>query len=177
MESPRTAGLVAVMLLLVQWPAGHATAVGSREQGEGPQRALMIEAEEGLVCQCGCGLTVHACNHLNCPSGIPMKEEIAKRVAEGQTIGEILAYFRTKYGEKVLSAPTLEGFNLVAWIMPGVFVLLGLVLVGVVVRRWSHAGAGHGEETAAAVSQARSPDAPADPYRDRLTREIEEFDG
>ena len=32
------------------------------------------EIEEALTCQCGCGLTVHSCNHLQCGSGIPLKQ-------------------------------------------------------------------------------------------------------
>ncbi len=30
----------------------------------------------------------------------------------------IIAIYRTRYGEKILSAPTTEGFNLLAWVMP-----------------------------------------------------------
>jgi c-type cytochrome biogenesis protein CcmF len=33
--------------------------------------ATQQEVEEALTCQCGCGLTVHSCNHLQCPSGEP----------------------------------------------------------------------------------------------------------
>jgi hypothetical protein len=29
--------------------------------------------EESLTCQCGCGLTVHSCNHIQCSSGEPIK--------------------------------------------------------------------------------------------------------
>src|SRR6185436_12806758 len=39
--------------------------------------ATQQEIEESLTCQCGCGLTVHSCNHLQCPSGEPIKKEIA----------------------------------------------------------------------------------------------------
>ncbi len=136
-------------------------------------RTLMIEIEEALVCQCGCGLTVHACNHLNCPSGVPIKEEIAARVAQGETKAQILAYFQGRYGEKVLSAPTLRGFNLVAWIAPVVFVALGGVLVAVVARRWTR-------QTAAHVTSGPQPALlvpPDDPVRARLAREIRDFDG
>jgi len=30
--------------------------------------ATQQEVEEALTCQCGCGLTVHSCNHLQCGS-------------------------------------------------------------------------------------------------------------
>jgi hypothetical protein len=173
-RSPTTR-LVIVGLLALWAPGGHAGTAAT--EADEPRRALMIEAEEGLVCQCGCGLTVHACNHLNCPSGIPIKEEIARRVADGQTTEEILAYFRGRYGEKILSAPPMEGFNLVAWVAPGVFVVAGVLLVTVVARRWSRQRGGE-----AAVDSESPPPATAgtdatDPARARLAREIEEFDG
>ena len=74
--------------------------------------------EESLTCQCGCGLTVHSCNHLQCPSAIPLKKEIGEQLVAGATRPEVLAHFSNTYGEKILSAPTTSGFNLVAWVTP-----------------------------------------------------------
>ena len=94
------------------------------------------EVEESLTCQCGCGLTVHSCNHLQCSSGEPMKKEISERIGKGEDKDTILAAFRTRMGEKVLSSPTFRGFNWFAWITPFAAVLsAGLVLVVVIRRR------------------------------------------
>src|ERR1035437_6662936 len=41
-----------------------------------------------------------------------------------------------KYGEKVLSAPTAEGFNLLAWTMPFIALVLGGGLMVLLVGRW-----------------------------------------
>src|SRR6185295_10701323 len=98
--------------------------------------ATQTEIEESLTCQCGCGLTVHACNHLQCPSGIPLKKEIAEQLVLGKTRPEVLAYFSGKYGEKILSAPTTTGFNLVAWITPFAAVLIAAAIVVKLTRRW-----------------------------------------
>ena len=92
--------------------------------------------ETALTCQCGCGLTVHSCNHLNCGSGIPLKEEIAQQIAQKKSLAEILSHFETKYGEKILSAPTTRGFNLLAWVFPFVAIFLASIFLGVMVRRW-----------------------------------------
>ena len=100
--------------------------------------ATQQDVEESLTCQCGCGLTVHACNHLQCPSGEPMKKEIAERIARGEDEPTILSAFRTRYGEKVLSSPTFAGFNWLAWVTPFAAVLAGTVGVALVIRRWSH---------------------------------------
>ena len=102
----------------------------------GVQAATQQEVEESLTCQCGCGLTVHSCNHLQCPSGEPMKKEIGERLARGEGTDDILAVFRSRYGEKVLSAPTFRGFNWLAWVTPFAAVLGGGVGVTLVIRRW-----------------------------------------
>jgi len=88
--------------------------------------ATQTDLEEGLTCQCGCGLTVHACNHLQCPSGIPLKQEIASQLALGKT------------REEILSAPTTTGFNIVAWVMPFAVVLIATMIIVVLTRRWRH---------------------------------------
>ena len=46
-------------------------------------------AEESLTYQCGCGLTVHTCNHLQCSFAVPVREDIAKSLAAGQTTEEL----------------------------------------------------------------------------------------
>lgn len=101
--------------------------------------ATQTDIEEALTCQCGCGLTVHSCNHVQCPSGIPLKEEIGAQLALGKTSTEVLTYFATKYGEKILSAPTTTGFNLVAWVTPFAVVVVAAGLIVMTSRRWRRA--------------------------------------
>jgi cytochrome c-type biogenesis protein CcmH/NrfF len=123
------------------------------------------EVEESLTCQCGCGLTVHSCNHLQCSSGEPMKKEIAERIAKGEDKDTILTSFRQRFGEKVLSAPTFRGFNWFAWITPFAAVLsAGLVLVLVIRRR----------AQTPPVMPAASP--VSDDMRARLARELAALD-
>src|SRR5712691_9738965 len=99
-------------------------------------RATQQEVEEALTCQCGCGLTVHACNHLQCGLGEPIKKEIAERLAAGEDKDEIVAAFRTRFGEKILSSPTFGGFNWFAWVTPFAAVLAGGLGISLVIRRW-----------------------------------------
>ncbi len=126
------------------------------------------DLEESLTCQCGCGLTVHSCNHLQCPSAIPLREEMREQMQAGKDKRAILAYFSEKYGEKILSAPTTSGFNLVAWITPFVVVLSGGVLVGGAVRRWSR--------RRAEAPPPVAPQLPASPYEKILEKELKHFD-
>ncbi len=127
------------------------------------------EIEEALTCQCGCGLTVHSCNHLQCGFAVPRKNEIAQFLDEGKSREEILVSFVSSYGEKILSAPTMTGFNLVAWITPFLVVLAGAVLIGIMSMRWTKRES---------QEHASEPNVPAvtDKYRDRLQKELADFD-
>lgn len=125
------------------------------------------DLEESLTCQCGCGLTVHACNHINCSSAEPIKREIAERIARGETKEQILAAFVERYGEKVLSSPTFRGFNWFAWITPFAAVLLGGTALAMAIRR----------RVRATPVPAGPPPAAVDPaLRERLARELERLD-
>ncbi len=126
------------------------------------------EVEEGLTCQCSCGLTVHSCNHLQCSFAVPRKQEIAKAINEGKGREEILASYMAQYGEKVLSAPTTTGFNLAAWITPFLALILGGVVVSLITLRWSRQRANQ-EPQPPVVTEV------ADEYRERLKRELEQF--
>ncbi len=127
------------------------------------------EVEEALTCQCGCGLTVHSCNHLNCGSGEPMKAEIRERLGRGEGKDQILEAFRARYGEKVLSAPTFQGFNWFAWLTPFAAVLAaGATLVVAIRRRARSTAPGAAPAPAGAGGDAA--------LRARLARELDDLD-
>jgi cytochrome c-type biogenesis protein CcmH len=136
------------------------------------------EIAESLTCQCGCGLTVANCNHPNCSFSVPTRERIDTMLAHGMGRAEIIAYFRKQYGEKILSAPTTQGFNLLAWTMPFAALLVGGGLVVLMMGRWrggppaipqSPAGSGSGNS-----DNSRKSDASASALRERLERELRE---
>lgn len=127
--------------------------------------------ESGLTCQCGCGLTVHSCNHLNCSSSIPLKKEISERIALGGSEEEILSYFQAKYGEKILSAPTTTGFNLAAWTMPFVGIGLGAAIIGWVLARWRRGAASRPAPVVARDSLEGDPAS-----RDRIEAALRDWD-
>jgi cytochrome c-type biogenesis protein CcmH/NrfF len=89
-----------------------------------------------MMCQCGCGQVMLECNHVGCPSSEKMRKELKAAMDRGDSDQTILAGFVAEYGPTVLSAPTNTGFNLVAWIVPIVTFLAGLVGVTLVVRAW-----------------------------------------
>ncbi len=125
--------------------------------------------EDRLTCQCGCGLTVHSCNHLQCGFAVPTRQDIAKSLAAGQTADEIIARYVAKYGEKVLSSPTRHGFNLVAWYAPYVAVLIGMVGILLLLKRWI--GGKLQADAAGTVATVVS-----DEDRKKLERELEDLE-
>ena len=128
------------------------------------------EAEEALTCQCGCGLTVHSCNHLQCGFAVPAKKTIAELVSQGRSKEEITASFVSNYGEKVLSAPTTKGFNLAAWITPFAAIVIGGIVIGVISLRWTR-------RRSQTEEGQQTPTTSSDPYRERLKKELESFEG
>lgn len=129
-------------------------------------------AEERLTCQCGCGLTVHSCNHLQCGFAVPVREDIAKSLAAGQTADEIIDRYAAEYGEKVLSSPIPRGFNLVAWVGPYVAVVLAGVMIFVVIRRSPRRSAAGNEESEPGERQASLSDA----QKEKLDHALEDYD-
>jgi cytochrome c-type biogenesis protein CcmH len=100
--------------------------------------ATVDDVSQGLTCQCGCGLTVANCNHPECNFSVPMRGDIQRMIDEGQDRPAIIAFYRKEYGEKILSAPTTEGFNLLAWIMPFFAIATGGGLIVMVLGKWRH---------------------------------------
>jgi cytochrome c-type biogenesis protein CcmH len=118
---------IAVIVMLVALGAAPAIAA---------MRPTVAQVTQGLTCQCGCGLTVDNCNMPQCSFSVPLRSEVQSMIDRGQSGAQIIAFYRARYGEKVLSAPTTEGFNILAWVMPFAALFLGTGLVGLAFSRW-----------------------------------------
>lgn len=97
-----------------------------------------IEKDIGnkVYCLCGCVTTLNHCPMQFCEVKEKMHEIIRADLKQGKTEPEILQDLVNRYGEKVLAAPPAKGFNLTAWILPGIGLLIGLFLAITFVRRW-----------------------------------------
>jgi cytochrome c-type biogenesis protein CcmH len=131
-------------------------------------RISVDEVAEGLTCQCGCGLTIANCNHPNCSFSVPAKEEIEAMINRGLGRGAIISVFRAKYGEKILSAPTTQGFNLLAWITPFVMLLGGGGLIVLVLGRWR----ARDTSQPSPIASASLPSAAEEELRRQLVRDL-----
>lgn len=66
-----------------------------------------------------------------------MKAIIRERLATGESPEQVKAYFVEKYGTWILLSPPRQGFNLLVWVVPFAGLAGGLVLVLILVRRWT----------------------------------------
>jgi cytochrome c-type biogenesis protein CcmH len=146
---PEAAAARAALAAALLWFAGAPPALPADRS---PQEAV----EAGLMCYCGCSdLTVRVCT---CGTAAAIRSEIADRLAKGESEAEVLAAFVARHGEKILSAPTREGFNLLAWIMPFAVLLVTAAALVVVIRRWERRGGGGGTAAPAASGPPLSDD-------------------
>jgi len=120
------------------------------------------ETCDRLMCQCGCNEQLSVCAMQNCSSATPMRAEIRERLLKGESADAIVAGFVARYGKQVLSAPTMEGFDITAWIMPLLIFVLGIVVVGWIVVRMARP-----------LPAAEQPPAAVDP---RVERELKDFE-
>lgn len=62
------------------------------------------------------------------PLAKQMREQVRELLAGGATRQEVLAWFSApeRYGPGVLAEPPRSGFNLIAWIVPGVIIVTAL---------------------------------------------------
>ena len=100
--------------------------------------ARTSEVAAGLRCPVCQGLSIQAS-----PSELSqqMRAVVKEQLAAGKTPDEVRAYFVSKYGEWILLAPKASGFNLVAYLLPPFLLICGIAGVGLLVRRWTAAGA------------------------------------
>ena len=92
--------------------------------------------EHRIRCQCGCTLDVFTCRttDFSCQVSPAMHRDIMALVAGGYGAQEILDAFVGAYGEAVLMAPPKAGFNLVGYLLPGVVVAVGAIVLAVIIR-------------------------------------------
>jgi cytochrome c-type biogenesis protein CcmH len=125
---------------------------------------------EDFICQCSCKHQLNACGMVNCESGVPLQQEIAGYLKEGKTRQQIRDIFVSKYGKEVLSAPTTQGFDLTAWTMPFVMLLLGFVLVYFLIKVWARR-----KPALAVLGPGVDPTIP-DTYQQQIEKELKDLD-
>jgi len=89
-----------------------------------------------MMCACGCGQILLECNHVGCSYSDKMRNELIASLDRAESDDLILQGFVQNYGPTVIAAPTVTGFNRVAWVMPFLALAMGMAFVVLVVRSW-----------------------------------------
>jgi cytochrome c-type biogenesis protein CcmH len=114
--------LLALVLALLLAPAALAAE---------PKTRLPDVEDEVMCVECGTALNVSTS-----PVADREREFIRRRIAEGKSKPEIKAALVEEYGPKVLAVPEGGGFDVAAWLVPGLLSLIALLGVGIAALRW-----------------------------------------
>lgn len=93
--------------------------------------------EHQIRCQCGCTLDVFTCRttDFSCQVSPAMHRDVMALVSGGYTAPEILDAFVNVYGERALMAPPKVGFNIVGYVLPGIAIAVGAIILAIVLWR------------------------------------------
>jgi cytochrome c-type biogenesis protein CcmH len=106
--------------------------------GAGDPATRFNEIGHRMMCICGCKQILLECNHVGCPDSDGMRNELMASVTRGDSDSLVEQSFAQKYGPTVLAAPTMQGFDRAAYIIPPVVLILGFGLIVLVIRSWKN---------------------------------------
>lgn len=118
-----------------------------------------MRVAQALYCPVCPGVPLDVCNTQACQQ---WRALIREKLAAGQTPAQIEEYFVSQYGERVLGAPTPQGFNLTIYLAPLAAILMGGGILYFSARRWM-----------STRDRGQATPAPTE-YRDRIERELKE---
>ncbi|MHB1131607.1 MAG: cytochrome c-type biogenesis protein [Chloroflexota bacterium] len=104
-----------------------------RASADNPIDAQVNAIASELQCPICSGQSV---NESTSPLAQQMRLLIRKKLEDGESREQILAYFVDRYGESILREPPKVGFNQLLWLLPGSILLVGSVLLAFFLLRW-----------------------------------------
>lgn len=127
-----------------------------------PAETTVSSVEKNLMCTCSCTMALYTCE---CGTSEEMRSDVQEMIDKGMDKDQILASYVGQYGEKILSAPTKEGFNLAAWITPFLAIVVFGGVLYKVLHRWSK------KQNQTLPTEDINPE-----YDRRLKQELEQFE-
>jgi cytochrome c-type biogenesis protein CcmH len=109
--------------------------------GQPQPRASLPDIEDEVMCIV-CGVPLELATEAG--QANQERDFIRKLIAEGKTKDQIKDALVAQYGENVLAVPGDSGFDLAAWLVPALGIVIAAVTIGVGVRRWRRDGTGTG---------------------------------
>ena len=96
-------------------------------------RTSLPDIEDEVMCPV-CGVSLELATEA--PQAEQMRGFIRDRIDDGQSKEQIKDALVAEFGDEVLAIPDDEGFDLAAWLVPGVAIALAAVAIFVGLRRW-----------------------------------------
>lgn len=128
----RRASVPWVMLAAVLAVAVVALVVRSKPSDSPTARAARIDNE--LACPVCTGESVAESNSIESRA---IRDDVVKRIREGQPDAEIRDAYVAQYGERILLTPSNGGLGVVAWGLPVFALVIGAFGVAFALRRWT----------------------------------------
>lgn len=152
--------LVAVLLL----PAAAQAAGGAPPNHPAPKTTLPDVEDEVMCPVCGTALNLSFS-----PQADRERAFIQREINQGKTKDQIKDDLVQQYGTDVLAEPPKSGFDLTAWLVPGLAILVAAVAIGLGLWRWRRASR--------AREAAVKPEGTLDPSeRERLDSDLARYD-
>ena len=121
-----------------------ATSASEMVNVPGQPQANLPDIENEVMCPvCGTALNLSFS-----PQADRERAFIRHEIAQGKTKDEIIDDLVAQYGTSVLAEPPKSGFDLTAWLVPGIAIIIAAIAIAFGLRRWRRAGRTR-EETAA----------------------------
>ena len=67
---------------------------------------------------------------------LQMRGVIREQLQSGKSEQEVIQYFVSRYGDRILLSPPWQGLTLLAWLVPIALMIGGVILLFVVLRSW-----------------------------------------
>lgn len=138
--------------------------LGALTLGAADTAARYNDLGHKIMCTCGCNEILLECNHMGCSASAKMTAELRTAVDRGDSDNAVLTAFQDEYGPTALAAPWLTRFNIVAWVVPPLLLLLGLAGTFFLVKKW---------RLRVATMPAVADDPASRDLRERIRRETE----
>jgi cytochrome c-type biogenesis protein CcmH len=140
-------------------------AVAAQYHNEEALQKKASEISDLIMCPLCAGQTIAQSSN---ETSRQMRDLVLKKLRQGETEEEILQYFESRYGERIMAKPNKKGFNLILWFFPFAFVALAAIVISFLIRRWSS----RVQETPG----AHFDEGQLSEYEERLKQELKQFD-
>jgi cytochrome c-type biogenesis protein CcmH len=162
-RSAFTALAIAAALLLPTTALATSAMPGTPPQAQ----ANLPDIEDQVMCPvCGTALNLSFS-----PQADRERDFIRHEIAQGKTQDEIINDLVAQYGTAVLAEPPKSGFDLTAWLVPGIAIIIAAIAIAFGLRRWRRAGRKLEEKA------ATNGDEPLDSEeRERLDSDLARYD-